>query len=218
MKAGFTAVSGLDGVYVARAGKLSSIALRLRDDSLCLYSPVSGLETVLKEQSSELGEVSTLFAPNHYHNKGLASHLNAFPNASLYCSAAAKPRLQKITGFDFQPLDDLKRRLIDGQTLHEPKGLKTGEVWVQVQSGTDGALIVTDAFSSALQPPGVYGDEVGILGTFPRYGVNDAEAYIAWAMRFISMAPLSMLLPCHGSPVRADDLAVQLNSLLQEGF
>ena len=56
----FAPVAGLAGVYIARAGKLNCVALRLRDDSLCLYSPVAGLETHLLEQVGELGRVSAL--------------------------------------------------------------------------------------------------------------------------------------------------------------
>lgn len=218
MTSGFSAVTGLEGVFVARAGKLSSIALRLRDNSLCIYSPVSGLETILAEQADTLGDVSTLLAPNHYHNKGLAAHVKAFPKASLCCSAAARPRLTQITGLKFAPLDDLTQQLWDGHSVHEPDGLKTGEVWLHAQFDTERALVVTDAFNSALQPPGSYGNTAGLLGTFPRYGVNDAALYTSWATGFLSKANPTMLLPCHGSPVRSADLTQQLTGLLQKAF
>ena len=169
-------VDGLDGVYAARSGKLSCTALRLRDGGLCLYSPVAGLERTLLAQAGELGPVSALLAPNHYHNKGLAAHLEAFPNAALHCSSAAAPRLKKITGLSFGPLETLRPLLVNGHVLHEAVGLKTGEVWVLIPSPAGCALVVTDAFSSATQPPGEICERVTMLGTFPRYGVDDAGA------------------------------------------
>ncbi|MEO0703714.1 MAG: hypothetical protein AAFY80_16380 [Pseudomonadota bacterium] len=214
----FAPVDGLHGVYVARLGKLNCVALRLRDDSLCLYSPVAGLETHLLEQVGELGRVSALLAPNHYHNKGLAAHRSAFPGASLHCTTAAKPRLTKITGLDFEPLDDLAPRLRAAQTLHEPPGLKTGEVWVEINAGADRALIVTDAFNAAAKAAGVFAEEAGLLGTFPNYGVKDATTYKSWAVTFLSERTPTMLLPCHGAPVRSASLATQLITVLEDAF
>jgi len=218
MKAEFAPVAGLDGVYVARSGKLSCTALRLRDGSLCLYSPVAGLESIVQQQLGELGEVSVLLAPNHYHNKGLAAHAGAFPSAALCCSAAAKPRLAKLTGLQFNTLARLRDNLQEGTKLHEPPGLKTGEIWMQIKSATDRALAVTDAFSSPVHPCGTLGDKAGMLGSFPRYGVGDVDMYKTWATDFITTAAPTVLLPCHGSPVRSAQLAEQIICLLDETF
>ncbi|MEM7320178.1 MAG: hypothetical protein AAF408_14295 [Pseudomonadota bacterium] len=212
MTSEFLPLKGHDRVYVARLGKLSCTALRLKDGSLCLYSPVAGLEKTLRAQIDVLGPVSALFAPNHYHNKGLTAHFEAFANASLYCSAKAAPRLSKITGLKFDPLESLRGMLHNDQSLHEPDGMKTGEVWVQVNSGSDCALAVTDAFSSATHPPGKFGDQVSMLGTFPRYGVQDGDVYKAWSTNFLRLTSPTTLLPCHGSPVRSPDLAAQLRT------
>jgi hypothetical protein len=218
MKADIQSVKGVDGIYVARLAKLSCTALRLRDGSLCLYNPVAGMETALTQSPHELGDVSALLAPNHYHNKGLKAHVEAFPNATLYCSATAKPRLTKLTGLTFDGLDRLREKLPDGSDLCEPDGLNTGEVWLQVRSRTDCALAVTDAFNAALRPPGVYADQAGLLGTFPRYGIKDAAAYRTWVTEFLATASPSILLPCHGSPVKSEDLTAQLIGLVEDAF
>lgn len=212
----FYEAAGLDGVYIARSGKLSCTALALRNGGLCLYSPVAGLEKSQHKLLTELGGVSALLAPNHYHNKGLKDHANAFPDASVLCSDMAKPRLQKITGLAFEPLDILRAELPDGQTILEPAGLKTGEVWVQIESGSDIAWVVTDAFSARLLATGVYGNSATMLGTFPRYGVKDAGAFKNWVKEQVSSAKPTILLPCHGSPVKASDLGAQLVGLLDE--
>ena len=216
MTAGFQQVDGFHDLYVGRSNKLSCTAFRMRDGSLCLYSPVAGLETTFAHHRSELGEVTALLAPNHYHNKGLNAHIEAFPNATVYCSSAAQPRLSKMTGLTFNALDQLRERLPDGSDLHEPSGLKTGEVWLRVKSHMDCALAVTDAFSAVLRPLGSYADCVSLLRTFPHYGVKDAGSYKTWASEFLNTTPPSILLPCHGSPVKSVDLIKELIDLVEK--
>lgn len=212
----FSPIDGLDGVYIGRAGKLNCIAFRLRDGSLCLYSPVAGLETSESDRLARLGGVSMILAPNHYHNKGLTGHANAFPNASLVCSKDAEPRLKKITRLVFDPIDTLKSQLADNQRLLEPEGLKTGEVWVETRTQSEIAWIVTDAFSAKLHSPGVCADAPGMLGTFPRYGVKDASVFKDWTNTQLTMDCPTILLACHGSPVTAPDLGTQLIGVLAD--
>ena len=213
----FVAVDGLDGVYVARAGKLNCFALRLRDGGLCLYSPIKGKADAARAQLESLGGVSVLLAPNHYHNRGLWEHVGAFPDASLVCSSAAEQRLWKVTDLDFEPLDALLTQLADGHEFLEPEGLKTGEIWVRID-GPETAWIVTDALSSKLRALGVYAETAILLGTFPRYGVGDADRFKRWTLSQLERSAPTCLLPCHGSPVRADDLGDQLAALLSETF
>lgn len=214
MKAEILSFEGVDGLCVARLGKLSSTILRLQDGSLCIYNPVAGLEN----QIGGLGNVSALLAPNHYHNKGLEGHVTAFPDARLYCSATARPRLAKLTGLTFEGLDELKERLADGSALFEPESLKTGEIWLQVQSQTKCALVVTDAFNTPQRSAGARANQVGLLGTFPRYGIKDPGTYKAWATAFLTASAPTNLLPCHGGPVDSVGLTARLLDLVEHAF
>lgn len=212
----FSPVARLDGVYVARAGKLNCIAFRLRDASMCLYSPVAGLEVAAFDSLAELGDVSVLLAPNHYHNKGLKGHTESFPNASLICSKQAEPRLNKVTGLAFDQIETLGPLLGGNQKILIPEGLKTGEVWIEVQTGSEIAWIVTDAFTAKLHAPGDWAETPTMLGTFPRYGVKDALAFKDWLNTQFSHSRPSLLLSCHGSPVKATDLGAKLAKLLAD--
>ncbi|MEP0961554.1 MAG: hypothetical protein ABJL57_09220 [Hyphomonas sp.] len=214
----FSPIGEIDGVYIGRAAKLNCIAFRLQDGSLCLYSPVAGLETLERDSLEKLGGVSIILAPNHYHNKGLAGHAKAFPNASLVCSESANPRLKKITGLVFDPIDTLRSQLANNQRILEPEGLKTGEVWVEVKTQSEIALIVTDAFSAKLHSPGVFAEAPTMLGAFPRYGVKDASVFKDWANTQFSADRPTILLSCHGSPVNAPDLDAQLIGLLADAL
>lgn len=216
MSKSFIEISGLNGVYCARSGKLSCTALRLQDGGLCLYSPVAGLEKSQHAQLSELGGVSALLAPNHYHNKGLKPHVEAFPNASLYCPVSAEPRLNKITGLYFEPVSKLQSDLLTSHRILEPEGLKTGEIWIEIESDQERAWIVTDAFSAPVHSSEKFGGKASMLGTFPRYGVSDTATFKDWVKKRLAIAPPTMLLPCHGSPVKATNLDIQLLGLLDK--
>jgi hypothetical protein len=54
------------------------------------------------------------------------------------------------------------------------------------------------------------------LGTFPRCGVKDAGTYKTWATEFLTATGPSILLPCHGSPVKSVDLIAQLIDLVEK--
>ncbi|MEM6462769.1 MAG: hypothetical protein AAF724_12725 [Pseudomonadota bacterium] len=214
---GFLEIDGLEGIYTARSGKLNCFAIPLRHGGLCLYSPISGMSGAAREQLMSRGGVKVLFAPNHYHNKGLQEHADAFPDASLVCSKVAETRLRKVTGLNFSPLDTLHVQLADGYEVLEPEGLKTGEVWVRIK-GSEAAWIVTDAFSAKLLAPGVYAETATQLGTFPKYGVEDPQRFKRWTLGLLESSAPTRLLPCHGSPVAAPDLGNQLAGLLDKLF
>jgi hypothetical protein len=212
----FSEIAGLDGVYIARAGKLNCTAFRLCDGGLCLYSPVAGLEVSQRDRLAALGGVSAILAPNHYHNMGLKAHAKAFVGASLMCSKAAEPRLESITGLAFEPLDALRSQRLVNQTIMEPEGLKTGEIWVQIETPSQMVWIVGDAFTAPLLGEGAYAQAPGLLANFPRYGVKDASAYRDWVMEQISSSRPTVLLSCHGSVVKSAELGGQLAKLLKE--
>lgn len=210
----YTSVEGLEGVYSARSGNLNCFAIALNTKDLCLYSPVAALVGSDCAFPGDLGDVSVLLAPNHYHNKGLQPFSDRYPNAERVCSDAARPRLRKITGLDFASLEKLREQLPKAVKILHPEGLKTGEVWMQVQHGGTVAWIVTDAFSAERRPSGEFNTAPSMLGTFPKFGVKDASVYKSWVAQQIAAQPPTVLLPCHGSPVRNRDLGAQLLTLL----
>ena len=74
----FAALDDFSGLYCAERGSLRCTAIRLRSGGLCLFSPVQGLGDTAIASLAALGEVEVLFAPNHYHNKGLREYAEFF--------------------------------------------------------------------------------------------------------------------------------------------
>ena len=196
----FAAVPGFSAVHEARSKDLGTFAIRLKSGDVCVFSPVAGLTERTRDSLLALGPAAVLFAPNHYHNKGLREYADAFPAARLVAPAAAIPRLEKVTGLSFAPADALAGDLPDGVTLLEPQGLKTGENWLLVREKNAAAWIVVDAFCG---PPGSGSgsNEPQILKTFPRYGLADRDRYAAWVERQLRTDQPASLLPCHGRSI-----------------
>lgn len=212
----FRALTDVENVYAIQIGKLRCTAIRLREGGLCLYSPVLGLPNAARVSLQELGDVSVLLTPNHYHNKGLSEYRQSFPSADIVCSAAALPRLSKVTGLEFQRLEGLVVRLPDNVQILEPEGLKTGEIWLEIRSGVDVIWIVTDAFTAKPVATDDYAQEPSILGTFPKYGVQDGAIFKSWVYaRILKLAP-NILVPCHGAFLKSKSLGQDLIKLLDK--
>ncbi len=202
----FTPVASLTGIHSATKDGLRCMAIKLKTGGLCLYSPVAGIGPDAKASLANIGQVEVLLAPNHYHNKGLAEYVLAFPDAHLLAPGPCHARLQKITGLAFADVTALDLLLPEDVQCVAPAGLKTGEVWI---TSPDFWLVV-DAFAGPAKGDG----PAQLLKTFPRYGVADAMAYTGWAADFMVSSPPKILVPCHGGILRAPDLPAQLEKLL----
>ena len=66
MTSSFIQIDGLDSVYVARRGKLSCVAFRLKTGDMCLYSSISGFGSAVATEMAPLGLLSVLLASNHF--------------------------------------------------------------------------------------------------------------------------------------------------------
>lgn len=212
----FEPIADVDGMFTATKGDLRCTAITLRSGGLCLFSPVAGLNAHAMDSLAHLGTVEFLFAPNHYHNKGLAEYHATFPAATTIASDASRPRLQQITGLEFQGLEALEHRLHDGMRLVTPRGLKTGEVWIVAPSGHRVAWLVVDAFAGRKGSVAKGHEAVRLLGTFPRFGIRDRPIYVEWLNSLLQSEPPEILIPCHGHIERGPELKVQLQNLVAD--
>ncbi|MEP3278016.1 MAG: hypothetical protein ABJN26_01465 [Stappiaceae bacterium] len=210
----FRSVEDLDNVFVAEKGGLRCSAIRLKTGNICLFSPVQGLGDTARESLAALGPVTQVLAPNHYHNKGLIEYSEAFPEATLCAPERATPRLEKQTGLSFEPLDNVKTELPDTVQIIEPRGLKTGEIWLRAQSEDQLAWLVVDAFCGSKGSMTGVSDTPGMLGTFPSFGIADKPVYKSWVEKQIEADQPTSIIPCHGQMVGADNLAGKLLALV----
>jgi len=211
----FTSVKSVEGIYSAWSGNLRCCAIRLKDGGICLYSPVAGLSGEAVESLSQLGEIRFLLAPNHYHNKAITEFTAAFPNAIFCASQYAVPRLKKITGLVAQDPQALVSALPGNMKLLEPEGLKTGELWLRVDTDNTIAWLVVDAFCG----PKISGNDAveqhpELLKPFPKFGVGDRDIYGNWAKEQIRSDNPQNVVPCHGAILSSITLALELSELV----
>lgn len=211
----FSPLPDVENVWTAETSSLRCTALKLKDGSLCLYSPVQGLSSDAVTSLKRLGEVKYLLAPNHYHNKGLTEYQQAFPAAKLACSSKAMPRLDKQTGLPFETLKDLKQSLLPNMTLVEPEGLKTGEVWMNMTCKTHQVWIVTDAFRGRGKTNTVSSKDVELLGTFPKFGIENLNQYANWLALWVTRGQPDIIVPCHGTVAVGSNIGSQALTLVQ---
>lgn len=209
----FEELDGVGAIFCSQTDKLRCSAIVLRDQSICLFSPVSGLYSVVIESLEPIGKVKFLLAPNHYHNKGLNEYAQAFLDASFCAPQVAISRLQKVTELEFQTLEKLEALLPKDVSFLVPEGLKTGEVWLRIKTSAATAWLVVDAFAGSKSA-----DQPELLKTFPNYGVGDKKAYATWVRNQIEKDQPEILVPCHGSVIRSNSLPEQLNQLVDGMF
>lgn len=215
----FIPLPEIDGVYVAHKSGLRCTAVVGKNGEICLFSPVQGLGTTAKASLSDIGSVSYLLAPNHYHNKALKEFSAAYPKARLCAAPAAAPRLQKVTGFEFDDLSDVAKALPDGLTLLEPDGLKTGEVWLRCDAKRRRTWFVVDAFSGPkILSEDDRSDEPSLLKTFPSFGVRDKTVYVKWLKRQMRADKPKLVVPCHGAISSGTDLPAKLLRLVEQNL
>ncbi|WP_368186189.1 hypothetical protein [Aestuariibius sp. HNIBRBA575] len=66
----------------------------------------------------------------------------------------------------------------------------------------------------AVAKVGHVGQAVEMLGTFPTYGIKDKDVYAAWLRDRSAADKPPMIIPCHGSIVRSENVATDEISLL----
>lgn len=215
----FVEIDHSSRIYCATKGTLRCTAIKLADNSLCLFSPVLGLTEQVIEKVKQLGDVSFILAPNHYHNKGVAEYVEAFPKAIITAPELAIPRLEKVTKIAFETLTRFKEKLPEDISIIHTEGLKTGEIWLRVKAKESIIWIVVDAFctmkDNTKKPES---DTPQILGTFPKMGVQDPAAYRQWVLEQIQRDKPTLILPCHGSAIKSAQLPSKLTTLMNRVF
>lgn len=215
----FLPLQDVDGIFVARTSLLRCTAVKLRDGSVCLFSPVQGLGDVARASLAAIGPVSYLLAPNHYHNKAMAEYAVAFPQTRLCAPLEAIARLEKQTGLSFDNLDAVARLLPNAVSLISPEGLKTGEVWMRCDANRRRTWFVVDAFCGPkMTAKNDRSDTASFLGTFPTYGVRDKAQYLGWLKQQLRADHPTQLVPCHGAIVVASDLSTQLLTIAEQNL
>jgi hypothetical protein len=191
------------------------------EDGAIVVSPIRRLPEAVHDALAGLGGVASLLAPNHFHYLGVAEFLERYPASRAVCAPAARSRLARKTDLSFADPDALG--LPSSVSLLSPPGLRTGELWLRVDTARGVAWVVSDAFFNlAAHPTGGFGLACRLMGitcglrlgrTFTTLAVADRKAYGSWLLAQLERDQPRVLVPGHGDIVEAPDLAERLADL-----
>jgi hypothetical protein len=203
---------------------LRSVAFRLADGRLAVWSPIKGLGRAAHEELAGLGRPDLLVAPNHFHNLGLREYAAAYPQATVVASAAAAPRVKSKCGREVREEARLRQALPLHVSLLIPPGTKCGEMWLSVRGAKQRAWIVGDGFHNIARTPF---SPIGLLlkalavspglrigGAF-RWLIRDRAAYQEWLVNKLHSERPTMLIPCHGQAISDPALPERLQRLAE---
>jgi hypothetical protein len=194
-------------------------------DGLVVVSPACDLEARDYDALREHGEVKALVANNVLHNKGIAPWRERFPDVATYAPAGAIAQLEKKTpGVAYKPLADLAPPAhVTSDTL---PGFKTGETFFSIHSKKKGAVWFTgDLLTNIVKvpPPPVKwlftwtGSAPGFRLFRPAVWlmVADKQKVRSSMLERLASDPPAAVVPAHGPPVEASDLAAQARTQLE---
>ena len=205
-----------------------TVIVRLDEDKKYLvYSPGEPLLEQAQEIIAKEAEVIVV-APSLGHTLGVASWLNAFPNARLVATEATMEKLAKqgLTGMKYSKPESLHLELPEHLGIYRLPDCTSGEIWVTIarQDRTfwlacDGVMNLpafSESFIKKLLQR-IYGLKLGLWIT-PAFisNITDKGQFKAWVKKWLNEAERPVLIPCHGDVYLDQDLEDRLIQLLEK--
>lgn len=221
------------GQYVVPNFISNSVALAVDEHTHVLVSP--GKQLLESWPAAKRGDDIDLhiIMPNGFHYMGVPAWQQAFPNAKLYASANAIPRLRekgiKENGHPdgIRALQSEQPPLPTHYDILFPVGHRAGDIWLRKQTDTSTSWITCDSFLNyerySNQPiarflqkkldaaPGLKLSQV-----IKFYILNDRKSFKHWALNQLAQDQPTTLIPSHGEVLQSDTLAQALAELLQK--
>jgi hypothetical protein len=206
---------------------LRMIAFRLKGGGVVVVSPVPDLDESTLAELDSFGPLTAIIAPNYYHNLGIKPLLKRYPAVKLLAHEKAIPRLEKVTGLNFEKVDQLSDLFPDGLKMACPDGLKQGEIWfyTEARGQNPGLLAVCDCYFNMKPGKSFVLDKVfRLANTYPGLRVSrvfgfmaiaDRDLYKEWIRRFFSANKPTLLIPSHGEIYQSLSLAQELADLVR---
>jgi hypothetical protein len=202
--------------YVFSKGAYATTLVFRGVDGLVVVSPGTGLEAREYDALRELGEVRALIANNSFHHMGQPAWRAHFPEAVSYCPPRALEALaKKAPGVSFQSLASLE--LPERVRWDDPPGFKTGDAFLSIATSKGSVWYSGDLLTNIQKTPGppfswifswfdaapgfrLFKPAVWLL-------VKDKKSVRQWALDHLARNPPAIVVPAHGPPVDASDVA-----------
>lgn len=202
--------------YSFRPGASATTLVFRGADGLVVVSPEPDPAPGVLDALAELGPVRALVANNPFHHLGQRAFRARFPEAKSYAPSGAIPRLTKQTGgVPFEPLSALP--LPPGLACEEAAGFRWGEAILRLPSAAGTVWYTGDLLVNIQQLPSIPARWLFTwTGSAPGFRlfkpaawllVKDRRAAREWMLERLRDSPPALVVPAHGPPLAADDLA-----------
>ena len=219
------------GQYIVPNFVSNSVAIKVADNEFVLVSPGAKMLDDWPEALKSSDTKIHIIMPNGFHYMGVNTWQAQYPDAKLYASDEAIPRLlekgiQESQGNGIRVLQNEQPPLPQGYDILFPPGHREGEVWVRKQDESQGSTWITcDSFLNyervSNQPIARFMQKV--LGAAPGlkmsqiikwFIIKDRKSFKGWALNQVGFDQPTTLIPSHGEVRRNKDLAKELEGLL----
>lgn len=186
------------------------------DEGLIVVSPAAGLDARAFDALAEHGPVRALVANNPDHDMGQRAWRTRFPDAESFCPPGAlRPLSSRAPELGYKPLTALA--LPRAVRCHDAPGFKTAESLWCVDTALGAVWYAGDLLANIERMPGPPIRWLFTLsGSAPGFrlfrlavwrAVRDRPALRAWALARFEEHPPAVVVPGHGPPLRAPDVA-----------
>jgi hypothetical protein len=191
------------------------IVYRLNAGGLLIHSGVA-LNPAGMAALEELGRPQILVVPNGYHRLDAGAYRARYPNAQVLAPSAHRGRIERAVKVDRNAEDELPKL---GIKVHQPRGIKPGELVYELPLDDGVALIFTDALFNVDRMSGVTGTVASFLSSGGEFGVGrlfrwiaitDPKAFRGWLEEMSKLPGLSAISMSHGRPITKDASAALL--------
>lgn len=214
--------------YTFRTNPINTSIVSLGDGALMAISPGTDLQEADFAELDGLGTVQALVSPGAFHNMGLQSWKDRYPDAGLYGPQSAIAHIAKAHPAlpALAPLTKLAALLPEGVTADDVGGMKKADLLLVVKR-TDGTTWLTNEVltNNPQWPPSfVFKMMFKLFGSGPGLNVNTLSLKLLGGAKADVRRHLeaklktdrpTRLVPCHGDVLYDPDLGDRLAELLE---
>lgn len=198
-------------------------------EGLIVLSPPARPKEEAFTELERHGKVRALVASNAFHHLGLPAWKKRYPDATIFAPAQGVARVEKRTKLSgVRPIAEAASLLAPNVELVDMPHYRTGEILARIKTETDLIWFITDLIFNLPALPKAFpihqifkwtnsGPGFKLNGVGTVFMVRDRPALYRWMRREVEKAPPTLVLPCHGPPVRMDPPGQLLLDLLPAG-